>query len=129
MNTRILMIASSIGLGVAGLVATFLPNELLGILNAPAVEPLPILVQLLGALYIAFAFANWTAKDSVIGGIYSRPLALGNGLHFTMGALALAKYEFANGFPILLLVVTIIYTVFAICFMYLVFGRGTTVNT
>ena len=73
MNTRTLMVASSLVLGAAGLAMTFAPAELLTALPASAAEPLPVLLQLLGALYLSFAFANWTAKDSLIGGIYARP--------------------------------------------------------
>jgi hypothetical protein len=32
---------------------------------------------------------NWMARANRIGGIYSRPVAMGNFLHFTMGALVL----------------------------------------
>lgn len=124
MNTKILMAASSLTLGLAGLASSFAPSELLRVLGSPATEPLPVLVQLLGAMYYAFALTNWTAKDNVIGGIYSRPLSLGNCVHFIMGALALAKQQFSHGVSMPLIAVLIAYTVFAICFAWLVFGYG-----
>jgi hypothetical protein len=123
-NTKGLMVASSVALGLAGAAASFAPDEILAGLTAPTVAPLPVFVQLLGALYLAFAIANWTAKDNIIGGIYSRPLSLGNFLHFVMGALALLKYVQANGFSLSLGVAVMVYTVFAIGFGYLVFGLG-----
>ena len=91
MNTKILMVTSSFALGLAGLAASFAPSELLKTLGSPVAEPLPVLIQLLGGMYVAFAITNWTAKDNMIGGIYSRPLSLGNCVHFVMGSLALAK--------------------------------------
>lgn len=125
MNTKVLMVASSAVLAFVGLVASFAPDELLVALKASAGEPVPVLIQLLGATYLAFAITNWTAKENLIGGIYSRPLSLGNFLHFVVGALALVKYQAGHGFGGPLVVVLIGYACFAIAFGYLVFGRGT----
>jgi hypothetical protein len=119
-----LMVASSLTLGLAGVAASFAPTEMLRAFGSPAAEPLPVLIQLLGAMYFAFAITNWTAKDNVIGGIYSRPLSLGNSVHFIMGALALAKQQFSQGVSMPLVAVLIAYTFFAICFAWLVFGYG-----
>ncbi|HEY9281934.1 MAG TPA: hypothetical protein VIP46_00625 [Pyrinomonadaceae bacterium] len=124
MNTKGLMVASSLALGLAGIAASFAPSELLRALGSPAAEPLPVLIQLLGAVYFAFAMTNWIAKDNVIGGIYSRPISLGNCVHFIVGALALAKQQFSHGVSMPLVAVLIAYTLFAICFAWLVFGRG-----
>ena len=81
-------------------------------------------MQLLGALYIGFAMANWTAKDNAIGGIYSRPLSLANCVHFVAGALALLKYETAHEFGTSLLPALVVYALLAAGFSYLVFGMG-----
>ena len=124
MNTRLLMIASALVLGLAGLAATFAPAELLAAWGAPATEQTVIVVQLLGALYFAFALLNWTAKGVMIGGIYARPVSLGNFLHFTMGALALAKQELSHGLGLPAVVALAVYAVFAILFGALVFGRA-----
>lgn len=125
MNTKILMVASSMALGLAGIAASFAPSELLRALGSPEAEPLPVLIQLLGAMYFAFAMTNWTAKDNIIGGIYSRPLSLGNCIHFIVGSLALAKQQFSHAMSMPLIAVLIVYTIFAICFAWLVFGYGT----
>ena len=124
MNTKMLMAASSMSLGLAGLAASFAPSELLRALGARAEEPLPVLVQLLGGAYVAFAMTNWTAKDNMIGGIYSRPLSLGNCVHFVVGALALAKQQFSHGASPALTGALVVYAIFAACFAWLVFGRG-----
>ena len=47
--------------------------------------------QACGVLYLGFAILNWMAKDDLIGGIYSRPVAMGNFLHFFTIAMALVK--------------------------------------
>ena len=118
------MTLSSLFLGLAGLAASFAPSELLRALGAPVAEPLPVLIQLLGGTYVAFAMTNWTAKDNMIGGIYSRPLSLGNCVHFVVGSLALAKQQFSHGTSVPLLALLVVYTIFAICFAWLVFGHG-----
>ena len=124
MNTRILLIASSLILGLAGAVASFAPAELLAALKVAVVTPLPVIVQILGALYLAFALANWTAKGSLMGGIYARPLALGNFMHFTVGALALLKYQLAAGFQGSLAISLACYGIFALGFGAVVLGGG-----
>ena len=125
MNTKVLMVASSLALGLAGIAASFAPSEMLRAVGSPAVEPLPVLIQLLGGTYLGFAMTNWTAKDNIIGGIYSRPVSLGNSVLFLTGALALAKQQFANGFRLPLAAALVVYTIFAIWFLWLVFGHGT----
>ena len=116
------MMASSLVLGVAGIAASFAPHELLAAFGVTSEASLPLLVQLLGAVYLAFALMNWTAKDNMIGGIYARPISLGNFLHFIMGALAIGKAmsdELINVFGIGLLST---YIVFALLFGWLLFG-------
>ena len=114
------MAASSIVMAVFGLAATFLPQELLGRLGHAPSAALTVVVQLTGALYVAFALLNWMAKDSLIGGIYNRPVALGNFLHFAMGALALAK-QLGAGPGALLVTLAAIYWIFAFAFGAILF--------
>ena len=121
MKTRTLMMASSLFLGVAGLSALFAPEELLKLVSLPQTTPLPVLIQLMGALYLSFALMNWTAKESIIGGIYLRPISIANFLHFIMGALTLIKYQLSNAANGFLWGVLIVYVTFAIIFTWLVF--------
>lgn len=125
MKTKILMVTSSVALGLAGIAASFAPAELLRALDSATAEPLPVLIQLLGAMYLAFAITNWTAKDNIIGGIYSRPVSLGNCVHFIVGSLALVKQQLAHSASMPLIAALIVYTIFAIGFAWLVFGYGT----
>ena len=116
MNTKIIMTASALLLAILGFGATFLPQEILTALHQPAAAPLPLVIQLLGALYLAFGMLNWTAKDSLIGGIYNRPILMGNVMHFTVGALALAKSVFAGQREPLVVTLAVFYAIFAIAF-------------
>ena len=108
-------------MGVAGIVLSFLPHELLNYLSSTKGTILDSLIlQILGALYFAFAMVNWTAKANLIGGIYSRPIAVGNLTHFTIGALALIKGYFSNH-EATILTLSVIYTVFAVLFAIVFF--------
>ncbi|MFN8413702.1 MAG: hypothetical protein U0Z26_15070 [Anaerolineales bacterium] len=121
MNTKILMTGTSLILGLGGVVALFFPESLLAVVNLQVVNPMPMVIQLIGALYFSFALMNWTAKDSVIGGIYARPVSLGNFSHFFSGALLLAKYQLSNLGNIPFLILLVIYTIFTGLFWWLVF--------
>jgi len=68
LNTRILMTASAGILGLAGLVAVFAPELPLAALGGAQANFPAVVVQLLGTLYLAFAFMNWLARGSAIGG-------------------------------------------------------------
>jgi hypothetical protein len=120
MNTKLLMTSSSLILAIAGICALFMPDVLLSMQGVVVTEAASVLVQLMGALYFGFAIMNWTAKDSAIGGIYARPVSLANFSHFFSGALLLAKNLFV-GFSPLMLIVTLVYIVFAAWFYWLVF--------
>lgn len=128
MNTKILLTASSLVLGLAGLSALFVHPQLLAALGLPLTKPLPVLMQLIGALYFSLAFMNWTAKDSVIGGIYARPISLANFGHFLIGTLVLARDQLSNGANIAGLVALGVYAVFAVLFWWLVFRHTGTVK-
>ena len=121
MNTKLLMTTSSLVLGLAGIFALFAPENLLAMLNGPIVTPLSVLIQLMGALYFSLALMNWTAKDSAIGGIYARPVSLGNFAHFFIGTLVFAKYLLSNGLNVSILLIVLVYAVLALLFYWLVF--------
>ncbi len=81
MHSRILMMTSAAFLAVLGLATSYMPQEVLGLHGTVPDTPTLLLVQMAGALYLGFAILNWTARGILIGGIYARPVALGNFLH------------------------------------------------
>ncbi len=115
------MAASALFMAVLGLVATFLPQEIVAWAGGSSGGILPLFVQIAGALYLAFAVLDWTAKDSLIGGIYARPLSLGNLLHFAVGAITLLKAIYAGHREPAMLVAAAAYSVFAISFAWIIF--------
>ena len=122
LNTRLLMTVTSICLAIAGAACLFAPAELAAALDWSGGPSLTVMLQLTGALYLAFAMANWSAKGAMIGGIYSRPLSIANLLHFMVGALSLLKYAFSQGWQLPIGIALTVYVVFAAMFIYLVFG-------
>ncbi|MDQ3282051.1 MAG: hypothetical protein M3Q69_11630 [Acidobacteriota bacterium] len=113
MSTRLLLTASAIVLGVAGLAGIFAPDEVIGAIGAVNTRPLRLIIELFGAAFFGFALVNWSARGSLIGGIYNRPLALGNVAHFVIGAFASSK---AGIWP-----AAIVYAIFAVAFGRLFF--------
>ncbi|WP_423146609.1 hypothetical protein [Rubrolithibacter danxiaensis] len=119
MNTKYLMSGSAVILGITGIALSFFPQEIAENLGAGAASS--IIFQLLGAVYFGFAMLNWMAKANLIGGIYSRPVAIGNMSHFTIGALALIKIPFNGTGLNYVWVGALVYSVLAILFGYVLF--------
>src|SRR4051794_29084708 len=114
--TRNLMRASAVFMGAIGLAATFLPQEVLFIAGGSPYGSLVLVIQLLGALYFAFAMLNWMAQAMLIGGIYGRPVAVANLCHFTVAGLALLKAAVVGQHDGVVITGAIIYSLFAILF-------------
>jgi hypothetical protein len=119
--TRWIMTTSVVFLALCGLAALFAPQELLAYLGVPHNNAVVLIIQLLAATLVAFAIANWMAKDSRIGGIYNRPLALANLLHFAIGAITLVKAFAAGTMTAAFAIVALGYCAFAIAFAVVVF--------
>ena len=108
-------------MAIGGVLSQFFPHEILTYFDVASDGILPLLVQIISALYLGFAMMNWMAKSVLIGGIYARPLAMGNFLHFTVGAFALLKYAFFAQNSWAVWIVAIIYSLFAILFGIVLF--------
>lgn len=121
MNTKILMSLSSLFMAAAGAIFTFLPQEILKISGESAGPFVVLIMQLIGALYFGFAMLNWMAKANLLGGIYSRPIAIGNFSHFLIASLALLKGASGVENSTYTWLAAAIYTGFAIAFGLVVF--------
>lgn len=113
------MIICAVTLGVLGVVCLFLPQEIAAVFGFP--DSGSIAFQMLGALFFGFAMINWIAKSNIIGGIYGRPIAMGNFAQFFIGALVLLKLLIKEPSGIIILILSILYTVFAILFGLILF--------
>ena len=119
MNTKILMTSSALFLATIGILLSFLTNEIVEYLN---VEPNIITIlflKIMSALYLGFGILNWMAKGTLIGGIYNRPIAIGNLMHFGVGAIALVKIS--SNIQIhseIIISLSAVYVIFALLFAY-----------
>lgn len=121
MNPRLLMTVTAALLAIAGVACSFVPQELLGLVGATASPALVLGVQALGAAWLGFALLDWNARGAPFGGIYGRPVALGNFLHFAVIALALTKAAFAMP-TLAMLATTAIAATLATAFGAVIFG-------
>lgn len=115
------MVSSSLLMGLIGITIIFLPDETANFLGLGKENIFSILLQLLGAAYFAFAALNWMAKENLIGGIYNRPITVGNFTHFFVGGLALIKGIFVNQNILIIWILSFLYLLFAFLFGILLF--------
>lgn len=121
MNTRLLMIASALFTGLLGVTTSFLPQEILAYFQAAPDDANVLVLQLAGALYLGFSMLNWMARANLIGGIYSRPVTMGNFLHFAVGAVVLLRASMGEPTVFLLWILSGTYVIFAACFGIVLF--------
>ena len=120
MNTKIIMTSSAILLAAIGILFSFLPNEVMEYLNIESVAITRLYINLMSALYLGFALLNWMAKGTLIGGIYNKPIAIGNLMHFGVGAIALVKVvSNIQTHTEIIISLTIVYVIFALLFAYI----------
>lgn len=120
MLRKTIMTASSLTLGIFGVMLSFAPNYLWYSQNIKVTVTALVITQILGALYFSFAILNWLAKGSMLGGIYNRPIILANFTHYIMGCLSLLKGPLLNSdgsYQIYLLV--LLYSTFSISFGFM----------
>lgn len=116
MKPKVLMAASAIFMGILGGAATLLPQEILTRFGAQPDGVAALLVQIAGALYLGFAIQNWMAQGNLMGGIYGKPVALGNFVHFSMVALVLPRASVGGQLPLELLILAACYVILAVWF-------------
>jgi len=128
-NTKMLMGLSAMFMAMLGVVASFLPQEILAYAGSRPEGLGVLLIQVNGALYMGFAILNWMARANLIGGIYSRPVALGNFMHFAVVGIALSKALLAGQRGPEVVVGFVGYSVFAIWFGLILFKHPRPVQT
>ena len=121
-KTKLLMVSSAAVNATLGLAASFLPREIASYTTAEDSGLSLLLIQAAGALYLGFAFLNWMLRGNPMGGIYGRPVVVGNLLHFVVMAIALWKAVASGPRLLPIVVATIVYTVFAVWFGLVMFA-------
>ena len=121
MKTKILMTSSALFCGIIGTLLLFLPIEIAEYLGVEPTIITILFLKILSAIYLGFAILNWTAKGTLIGGIYNKPIVLGNLLHFAVGAIELIKV--ISNIQIhreIIIFLTVFYVIFALLFVYVI---------
>jgi hypothetical protein len=116
MKTSWLLSAAAAWNGALGVGALFFPQELLVHGGVEARTMAVLVVQAAGSLYLGFAMLDWVARGNLIGGIYSRPVAVANFTHFAIGAITLVKLVAAGSAAPMLVVFAAVYLLFAFAF-------------
>lgn len=124
MNTKLLMSASGAFMALLGLAASLFPQAVLRGLSAASEEVPAVVVSIAGALYLGIGILDWMARGNLIGGVYSRPVAMGNFVVFLMVAITLAKQVFAAPNTVVYALAAGIHAIFAAAFGYVLFGMG-----
>lgn len=126
MKTKLLMTSSALFCGIIGILLLFLPNEILEYLNVEPTIITILFLKILSALYLGFGILNWTVKGSLIGGIYNRPIALGNLLHFVVGSIELVKViSNIQTHREIIIFLTALYIIFGVLFAYVLKNNPT----
>jgi len=116
------MTVSSIILGAAGIILTFAPDIVMNSLNIEANPTSLLLAQVIGGLYFGYSMLNWMTKESLIGGIYNRPIAIANFTHFLIAGLAICKRLISDpGLPKTLWAAGVVYAVLGLLFIIILF--------
>jgi|TARA_B100000678_G_scaffold5332_1_gene4620 hypothetical protein len=119
MKTKLLMTSSALFCAIIGILLSFLPNEIAEYLSVEPTIITILFLKILSALYLGFGILNWMAKGTLIGGIYNRPIAIGNLMHFGVGAIALVKViSNIQTHSEIIIFLTVFYVIFALLFAY-----------
>ena len=122
MNSNLVMKYAAIILCLVGITCLFIPKEILTIFNATSDDVQGLIVQLLGAAFLGFAALDWASRQSLLGGIYGRPVVSANQVHFVIGSLLTAKAAMSQPNYIVLWLTLSVYALFAIAFSVILYG-------
>ena len=120
MDTKIIMTSSALFYAIIGVLICFLPNEIAGYLEVESTIITIIFLNILSALFLGFGILNWMAKGTLIGGIYNKPILIGNLMHFGFGAIGFVKVVFDIRTHLEIVIsLTVVYWIFTILFVYI----------
>ena len=125
MSTKLLLAGAAVFQGLYGVALLFLPEALLGLFAVDSldVRATTFFAQQFGTALLGLAAVNWIARASPVGGIYGRPLVVGNTTFFTANALLLLRHALEHPRTWALWVNEGIVLGFAIGFALLLFGK------
>lgn len=121
-RTRAAVGACAIALAAAGLALLFAGAEVSPLLFGLVLPE--VVTAVLAAAFLGFASMNWIARHHILGGIYGRAVVAANQVHFTVGALVLARRTLTHGGVPGEWILTAVYVAGALYFNALLYGPG-----
>lgn len=121
MSSRTILTITSILLFATGGLAVFAADEVAGLMELEVSFETRIFAEFAGIGMLALAVQNWMSRARPIGGVYARPLGLGNLLFFSTSALTLGRYLAAETLPREMIAVCGVFALLALAFAWLVF--------
>lgn len=121
MSSRTILTITSILLFATGGLAVFAADEVAGLIDLEVSFETRIFAEFAGIGMLALAIQNWMSRGRPIGGVYARPLGLGNLLFFSTSALTLGRYLAAETLPREMIAVCGVLVLLALAFAWLVF--------
>ena len=121
MLTKLLLTLVAFLLFAAAVVFDFAPQETAAALNMGNSASAALVLQVLAGACFGFGILNWFARKSPMGGIYARPLALGNLLFFLVAAIPLDRVAIHGGQPLAIVVAAIVTSLLALVFIWITF--------
>ena len=89
--SRWILVSSGLVLALSGAGLLFMPQEIAAFLGGSATAATLLLAQLLGCALFALGLIDWNSRANLMGGIYGRPLALGNFFFFAIAAVSMGR--------------------------------------
>ncbi len=115
------MSVTAVTLGAFGFFSSFFSIDLLVHTKIGYSQSADMFIQMMAALYMGFAIMNWMQREARIGGIYNRPLVMGNFFHFIISTFALGKVLMDKPHLPGMWIMTGIYLLFAVAFGLVLF--------
>jgi len=104
--------------GITGIVISFFPRETGKLINTSSQSGTDLLlIKLIGATLFGYGVMNFLARNSVIGGIYGKPMVIGNMIFHLIVGGQLLKFIAGGSAAIPLIPAAVIYTLLAAGFL------------
>lgn len=119
MRPTLIIAPVAVGLGLLGVAFIFAPEEIARLVSLDPTAALPLTMW--GAAMFGLALLNWNGRNAIYGGIYGRPILLGNLAHAFAGFMALIGVATLDG-PWPVLAVTVFYGLYAAGYARIMFS-------
>jgi hypothetical protein len=118
-TSNVITTISALVLAVGGIVLLFGAQEILVRMLPGTTAGTAVLGQLVAAGWLAIAGLNWNQRQTIVGGIYGRPMVLANFALYMVTAFSLAHPAMAGGAPRVFGPLAVLFGAFALLYAML----------